>query len=214
MKHILFLVLAAIALTACTQDELAEQGTALPEGAYPITFSAVRVAGAEPQTRVSENADGTGSLWTQGDKIEIDIYEGLGEYLETTLTVNADGNVIAQSPQLYWPNTGDYVYEAIYCNIEGEESTTDQTVSFGDQSQGLAYVLLASGSANCHSGEIALTFKHALNKVRVKLEGKKADEVASVSVKNYTSVNVSQYFVQGGTEGYIKMYKVISGDET
>ena len=214
MKHILFLALAAFALAACTQDELAEQGAALPEGKYPITFSAMQVVGAEPQTRVSENADGTGSLWTQGDKIEIDIYEGLGEYLETTLTVDADGNVIAQSPQLYWPNTGDYVYEAIYCNIEGEESTTDQTVSFGDQSEGLAYVLLASGSANCHSGEIALTFKHALNKVRVKLEGVKADDVASVSVKNYTSVNVSQYFVQGGTEGHIKMYKVISGDET
>ena len=161
MKHILFLALAVFALAACTQDELAEQGAALPEGAYPITFSAVQVAGTETQTRVSENADGTGSLWTQGDKIEIDIYEGLGEYLETTLTVDADGNVIGQSPQLYWPNTGDYFYEAIYCNIEGEESTTDQTVSFGDQSQGLAYVLLASGSANCHSGEIALTFKHA-----------------------------------------------------
>ena len=163
---------------------------------------------------MSENADGTGSLWTQGDKIEVDIYEGLGEYLETTLTVDADGNVIAQSPQLYWPNTGDYVYEAIYCNIEGEESTTDQTVSFGDQSQGLAYVLLASGSANCHSGEIALTFKHALNKVRVKLEGAKADEVASISVKNYISVNVSQYNVQGVTEGYIAMHKVTSGNET
>ena len=54
MKHILFLALAAFALAACTQDEPAEQGAALPEGAYPITFSAVRVAGAEPQTRVSE----------------------------------------------------------------------------------------------------------------------------------------------------------------
>ena len=174
----------------------------------------MQVTGAAPQTRVSENTDGTGSVWTQGDKIEIDIHEGLGEYLETTLTVDAEGNVIVQSPQLYWPNTGDYVYEAIYCNIEGEESTTDKTVSFGDQSEGLAYVLLASGSANCHSGEIALTFKHALNKVRVKLEGAKADEVASVSVKNYTSVNVSPYLVQGGTEGYIKMHKVPSGDET
>ena len=76
MKHILFLTLAAFALAACTQDELAEQAVALPEGKYPITFSAVQVAGAEPQTRVSENADGTGCLWTQGDKIDIEIYEG------------------------------------------------------------------------------------------------------------------------------------------
>ena len=140
MKHILFLALAAFAFTACTQDEQAEQGAALPEGKYPITFSAVQVAGAEAQTRVSENADGTGSVWTQGDKIEIEFSESFGDYeqFNITLTVDADGNVIAQSPQLYWPNTGNYTYNAMYCNIEGEESTTDQTVSFGDQSEGLA----------------------------------------------------------------------------
>ena len=214
-RHIPFLALAAFALAACTQDEPAEQGTALPEGAYPITFSAVQVAGAEPQTRVSENADGTGSVWTDGDKIEIEFYklDGGSQYFHTTFTVDASGNVIAQSPQLYWPNTSDYTYEGMYCNIAGE-STTDKTVSFGDQSQGLAYVLLASGSANCHSGEIALTFKHKLNKVRVKLEGEKVDDVASVSVKNYTSVNVNSQTVMGRTEGYIAMHKVTSGDET
>lgn len=214
-RHIPFLALAAFALAACTQDEPAEQGTALPEGAYPITFSAVQVAGAEPQTRVSENADGTGSVWTDGDKIEIEFYElgGDNQYFHTTFTVDASGNVIAQSPQLYWPNTSNYTYEGMYCNIAGE-STTDKTVSFGDQSQGLAYVLLASGSANCHSGEIALTFKHKLNKVRVKFEGEKADDVASVSVKNYTSVNVNSQTVMGRTEGYIAMHKVTSGDET
>lgn len=208
-------VLAAFALAACTQDELAEQGTALPEGAYPITFSAVQVAEAEPQTRVSENADGTGSVWTEGDKMEIHFNEEFGDFenFDITLTVDADGNVITQSPQLYWPNTGNYTYDGMYCNIAGE-STTGNTVSFGDQSQGLAYVLLTSGSANCHSGNITLTFHHALNKVRVKLEGEKADDVASVSVKNYTSVNIISTFVQGGTEGYIKMRKVTSGDET
>ncbi|HIZ88102.1 MAG TPA: fimbrillin family protein [Candidatus Coprenecus pullistercoris] len=208
-------VLAAFALASCTQDELAEQGTALPEGKYPITFSAVQVAGAEPQTRVSENADGTGSVWTEGDKMEIHFNEEFGDFesFDITLTVDADGNVITQSPQLYWPNTGNYTYYGMYCNIEGE-STTGNTVTFGDQSQGLAYVLLTSGSANCHSGNIALTFRHALNKVRVKLEGEKADDVASVSVKNYTSVNILSTFVQGGTEGYIKMREVPSGDET
>lgn len=209
-------MLAAFALASCTQDELAEQGTALSVGKYPITFSAVQVAGAEPQTRVSENADGTGSVWTDGDKMEIQLNEEFGDFnnFDITLTVDADGNVIAQSPQLYWPNTSNYTYDGMYCNIAGDESTTDNTVSFGDQSQGLAYVLLTIGSANCHSGNITLTFHHALNKVRVKLEGEKAEEVASVSVKNYTSVNIFSMFVQGGTEGYIKMHKVASGDET
>ena len=208
-------VLAAFAFASCTQDELAEQGTALPEGAYPITFSAVQVAEAEPQTRVSENADGTGSVWTEGDKMEIHFNEEFGDFesFDITLTVDADGNVITQSPQLYWPNTGNYTYDGMYSNIAGE-STTGNTVSFGDQSQGLAYVLLTRGSANCHSGNITLTFHHALNKVRVKLEGEKADDVASVSVKNFTSVNVNSQTVMGGTEGYIAMHKVTSGDET
>ena len=44
MKHTLLLCLAAFALAACTQDELAEQGAALPEGAYPITIASVQVA--------------------------------------------------------------------------------------------------------------------------------------------------------------------------
>lgn len=215
MKHILSLTLVAFTFASCTQDELAEQGTALPEGKYPITFSAVQVAGAEPQPRVSENADGTGSVWTEGDKMEIHFNEEFGDFesFDITLTVDANGNVITQSPQLYWPNTGNYTYDGMYCNIAGE-STTGNTVTFGDQSQGLAYVLLTWGSANCHSGNITLTFHHALNKVRVKLEGEKAEEVASVSVKNYTSVNIISTYVQGATEGYIKMHKVTSGDET
>ena len=53
MKHILFLVLAAIALAACTQDELAEN-TALPEGAYPLVFTAVQLPPTELQTRVAD----------------------------------------------------------------------------------------------------------------------------------------------------------------
>ena len=71
MKHnLLFLCAAAMGLAACTQDELAD-GTRLPEGQYPLEIAAVTlsVEGGEaqpwgaPQTRVSENADGTGSVF-------------------------------------------------------------------------------------------------------------------------------------------------------
>ena len=41
MKHTLSLCLAAFILASCTQDELAEQPTALPEGVYPITIASV-----------------------------------------------------------------------------------------------------------------------------------------------------------------------------
>ena len=64
MKHILFLVLAAFALAACTQDELAEQPMALPEGEYPLQIGSVSLTAEvseQPWTRVSENpTDRTG----------------------------------------------------------------------------------------------------------------------------------------------------------
>ena len=185
-------------------------------GIRPCRLYTGRTGGARhgvARRQVPDNV--TGSVWTEGDKMEIHFNEEFGDFesFDITLTVDANGNVITQSPQLYWPNTGNYTYDGMYSNIAGE-STTGNTVTFGDQSQGLAYVLLTRGSANCHSGNITLTFRHALNKVRVKLEGEKADDVASVSVKNFTSVNIFSSFVQGGTEGYIKMHKVTSGDET
>ena len=73
-RHSIRILLAAAALllatAACTKDELAD-GDLLPEGQYPLEIAAVTlgVEGGEaqpwgaPQTRVSENADGTGSVW-------------------------------------------------------------------------------------------------------------------------------------------------------
>ena len=52
--------------TACTQDELAEQGTALPDGEYPLQIGSVSItaeASEEPWTRVTENEDGTVGEW-------------------------------------------------------------------------------------------------------------------------------------------------------
>ena len=59
--------------TACTQDELTDD-TRLPEGQYPLQIAAVTlsVEGGEaqpwgaPQTRVSENGDGTGWQYVPG----------------------------------------------------------------------------------------------------------------------------------------------------
>ena len=63
--------------TACTQDELAEQGNTLPDGEYPLQIGSVSItaeASEEPWTRVAENeTDGMGSHWTDGDKIGVRI---------------------------------------------------------------------------------------------------------------------------------------------
>ena len=66
-------LVAALLLSACSQDELAEQGTTLPEGEYPLQIGGVSItaeAGEQPWTRVTENnTDGMSSVWQNGDKI-------------------------------------------------------------------------------------------------------------------------------------------------
>ena len=81
MKHnLLFLCAAALVLAACTKDEPTD-GTRLLEGQYPLEIAAVTlgVEGGEaqpwgaPQTRVSENADGTGSVFDMNNQFSVQI---------------------------------------------------------------------------------------------------------------------------------------------
>ena len=89
-RHSIRILLAAAALllllAACTQDELTDD-TRLPEGQYPVEIARITlgVEGGEaqpwgaPQTRVGETGDGTGSVFSAGDRfaVQIDGEEGI-----------------------------------------------------------------------------------------------------------------------------------------
>ena len=102
-----------LATTACTKDEPSSPSGgvegALPEGQYPLEIARITlgVEGGEaqpwgaPQTRVSEIADGTGSVFDTGDPFAVQIDDGT----ETaTYTVQDDGTATSDAP-LYWTNT-------------------------------------------------------------------------------------------------------------
>ena len=80
----------------------------MPEGQYPLQIAAVTlsVEGGEaqpwvaPQTRVSENGDGTGSKWDGDEEIGVQIK---GNTETATYIVQADGTVTSDAP-LYWQN--------------------------------------------------------------------------------------------------------------
>ena len=210
MKHTLLLCLAAFALAACTQDELAEQPTALPEGAYPITFSAVQVAEALPQTRVTETSDGMGSAWNERnpDMVIVKVTGG-GNDAESTYTLFGN-QIIASTANLWWHTTETSSVNAWYSNLKGSNTSSDMfAVTLANQTtdNGLAYVLKADEvKANYQTGNITLIFRHQLAKIRVKLDGAKAGDVTSVSVKSRTSCTVAEGNVTAGTdEGYIAM---------
>ena len=143
MRHILFLALAAFTLAACTQDELAEQGTALPEGAYPITIASVQVAEALPQTRITETSDGMGSTWNERnpDMVIVKVTGG-GNDAESTYTLFGN-QIIASTANLWWHTTETSSVNAWYSNLKGSNTSSDMfAVTLANQTtdNGLAYV--------------------------------------------------------------------------
>lgn len=206
-RHSIHVLLAAAALllvmAACTKDELAD-GNRLPEGQYPLEIARITlgVEGGEaqpwgtPQTRVSEIADGTGSVFDAGDKfaVQIDGKEEVGTY-----AVQDNNTVKAETP-LYWSDTGEHTVTAWY-------PATGGTLDLSDQSQSLAYLLYGTGSGN-YQTQVTLNFTHALAKVRVTPTGDALGEVQSLQLYTYTQCTYEKgTVVQGSQEGWIEMKK-------
>ena len=204
-RHSIHVILAAaallLAMAACTKDELAD-GDRLPEGQYPLEIARITlgVEGGEaqpwgtPQTRVSEIADGTGSVFDAGDlfAVQIDGKDEVGIY-----TVQDDHTAKAETP-LYWSDTGEHTVTAWYPAKSG-------TIDLGNQSQSLAYLLYATGTGD-YQTPVTLTFAHQLAKVRVTPSDDALDQVQSLQLYTYTQCTYEKgEVVQGSQEGWIEM---------
>ena len=202
-RHSIHVILAAAALllvtAACTKDELAD-GDRLPEGQYPVEIARITlgVEGGEaqpwgaPQTRVGEAGDGTGSVFSAGDRFAVQINGEVGTY-----TVQDNNTVKAETP-LYWSDTGEHTVTAWYPAKSG-------TIDLGNQSQSLAYLLYATGTGD-YQTPVTLTFAHQLAKVRVTPTGDALGEVQSLQLYTYTQCTYEKgEVVQGSQEGWIEM---------
>lgn len=199
--------MAAILFTACSQDELAEQGNTLPDGEYPLQIGSVSItaeASEEPWTRVAENeTDGMGSHWTDGDKIGVRIgdNEETGIYI---INVDDAGNVTVEpETPVYWKSTQTAEVTAWY---PAEASS----VNLGFQHRnGLTYVLHGTGTGN-HQSPVTLGFTHQLAKVRVVTKG--TAQVRNIFIRN---VPLACYIEEGKitgldniSTGHIQMLRV------
>lgn len=206
-RHSIHVLLAAAALllatAACTKDELAD-GDRLPEGQYPLEIARITlgVEGGEaqpwgaPQTRVSEIADGTGSVFSAGDlfAVQIDGEEEVGTY-----ALQDDHTVRAETP-LYWYDLNDHTVTAWY-------PATDGTIDLGNQSQSLAYLLSGTGTGK-YPDPVTLNFTHALAKVRITPSDDALGEVQSLQLYTYTLCTYKKGKAgQGSQEGWIEMKK-------
>lgn len=164
---------AALLLSACSQDEPTENSTALPEGEYPLQIGSVSLTAEvseQPWTRVSENpTDGMSSEFQPGDAIGVSLN---GE----TATYTYDGTAWTSEAPLYWKDKQPATVTAWY--------PVDEEIDFTQQDEGLTYLLKADGVEAGYDTPANLTFTHQLAKVRVVLEGTKADEVQAVTVRS------------------------------
>lgn len=171
----------AILFTACTQDELAEQGTALPGGEYPLQIGSVSItaeSSEEPWTRVAENeTDGMGSHWTGGEEFYVK-FEGSDEVGIYKITDAATGAVVPVK-SIYWKNTQPANIIAWYAK---PQLNANNWMSLFDQDDGLAYVLRATADNASYDTPVSLQFKHQLAKVRVVTKG--TVDVRHIAVTN------------------------------
>ena len=204
-RHSIHVLLAAaallLAMAACTKDELAD-GDRLPEGQYPVEIARITlgVEGGEaqpwgtPQTRVSEIADGTGSVISAGDRFAVQINGEEGIYIVQ------DNNTVKAETLLYWSDTGEHTVTAWY-------PATGGILDLSDQSQSLAYLLYGTGSGN-YQTQVTLNFTHALAKVRVTPSDDALGEVQSLQLYTYTQCTYEKGKAgQGSQEGWIDMKK-------
>ena len=205
LKHFTYPAAAALLLAtaACTTDELAD-GNRLPEGQYPLEIARITlgVEGGEaqpwgaPQTRVSEIADGTGSVFDAGDRFAVQI---AGKEEVGTYTVQDAHTVRAETP-LYWSDRNAHIVTAWY-------PATDGTIDLGNQSQSLAYLLGGTGTGK-YPDPVTLNFTHALAKVRITPSDDALGKVQSLQLYTYTQCTYEKGNAgQGSQEGWIEMKK-------
>lgn len=183
-RYFLYSLLLAGALAGCSGDELEGQGSALPEGEYPLRLSAEV---GELQTRA-----GGKETWTNGDAVGI----RKGEDEVARYVISSDGaslNPATQDQTLYWRTTTPAPIQAWY------PYETQTNVDISDQSKGYAaFDFLYAEGEGSYNQPTTLHFKHRMAKVEytlVKGDGISDTEWQAVTVKVYGDTQAS--FTEG-----------------
>ena len=193
-----FACVATLLAASCTDDT--DDGTTLPDGKYPMTFTA-SVDGLTA-TRATTDTDGKTS-WENSDPVAISM-DGGANHKQYKISNTGTG---AMSPDgdaniLYWSKTQETLaaWYPIGCTIGSggggsEVSITDQHSGFGT----LENILHAPAKDYTYSSSnpVAFTFRHALAKVKVTLQKGDGMENSDLSGATVTFMGYT-----AGTLGY------------
>lgn len=199
MKHCasLLLAIATIAtLVSCSNENDVSDGDRLPDGKYPVTFTATGLEIA-PTTRAT--ADGT---WAVGEEVAVMI----GDYVKKYTTKNSGNTATLESAnadnKFYWESKRDIYVSAWYPYSDNRptnftvQGAQDDTDGYQKSDFLYAYQKVSFGS------EAGLTFKHLTAKVEINLkagDGVTTTEVAGANVTLVKQATTSGTITYDGT---------------
>ena len=195
-----FACMAALTAASCSDDT--DDGSRLPGGACPMTFT----ASVDGLTATRATTDNNGkTTWQAEDPVAISM-DGGANHKVYKISDAGTGEMIAdgEANTLYWQKSDETktlaAWHPVSCTIgsntgSGEVSITDQRSGFGT----LENILHAPARDYTYSngGSVAFTFRHALAKVKVAL--KKGDGIEESDLSN-AIVTFTGY--TAGTLGY------------
>lgn len=218
IAHCLLLLASAVFLLAsCDEgvetDLAAQRGMPLPQGKYPLRFTAIQEGNAV-QTRVTESADDPKStLWTAGtDKIGVSIgTDGVaGQY---TITAT-DGSSMTEVQPVYWQNTSPATIYGWYpATTDDLPKAPDGSIDLDNQSDYLQFDFMKAESKQQYqydSKDISLPFKHQMAKMNITLRSTDNLDLdgATVAIYGYTACTFDKGSVTPGTsKGYLTAYR-------
>lgn len=185
-RHLAVAVFACLMAASCS--DVTDDGTALPDGKYPMTFTASvdGLSAPNPASRATTDADGKTS-WQENDPVAISM-DGGANHKVYKISDAGTGAMIPDGETLYWSKQQENLaawYPVNYIIGNGgdsEVSITNQRSGFGT----LENILHAPSQDYTYSsgGSVAFTFRHALAKVKVAL--KKGDGIEESDLSNAT----------------------------
>ena len=199
-RHLAVAAFACLMAASCS--DVTDDSTALPDGKYPMTFTASvdGLAAPNPASRATTDVNGQTS-WQENDPVAISM-DGGANHKVYKISDAGIGEMIADGEPLYWSKQQENLaaWHPVSCTIgsntgSGEVSITDQRSGFGT----LENILHAPAQDYTYSsgGSVAFTFRHALAKVKVAL--KKGDGIEESDLSN-AIVTFTGY--TAGTLGY------------
>ena len=201
-QNLLFLCAAALAVTACTQDELS--GGALPEGEYPLIINATGLQAVATPASTRATVDGN---WDGVTSVALSVGGTVKEYSVTTTDTEKKTATLSRNSDPFWWTSRDSITVSAWWPYA---TTMPDVVVKSDQRKQTDFAasdFISAENQTVQFDNPTLEFSHRTARITVNLE--KGNGITSVTGAD---VYVTGLSTDGGNPASISTYA--SGNDT